>query len=252
MKKIFWMTALLLGIGITVFGALSLDSSAKEADMYLEVLLDEVETPYAPSFGHNSMRKFNPPMLFRGLAESLQETIEAEALLLGVDVEHYVIAKTLSTYDSNYIFDDIILQLNTLEDDALESYVVELKEVLFSYSDDIKETLDTIRQTYQEEMKTIKDTYKDELRTLFRSLRNANETEKIDILASIEVIKEDILVALESIQSSFLLDLETNNIAVEGLYFIFVQRMESMEARLDRFEHRFPRLYDHVKNHFNR
>jgi hypothetical protein len=252
MKKIFWITALILGIGTTIFGAISLDTSAKEADMYLEVLLDDVEAPYASSFGQHSMRRFNPPMLFRGLADSLQETIEAEALLLGVDVEHYVIAKTLSTYDSNYVFDDIILQLNTLVDDALESYVVELKDVLFSYSDDIKETLDTVRQTYQEEIKTVKETYKDDLRTLFRSLRNASETEKVDILASIEAIKEDILIAIESIQSSFLLDLEANKIAVEGLYFIFVQRMESMEERVDRFEHRFPRLYDHVKSHFNR
>jgi hypothetical protein len=251
MKKIFWITLFVLGLGLTVLGITSLDTSAKEADMYLDVLIDAEESTFSMDYMGESHRGHRP-LLFMGLGETIKQSIEDNASLLGVDVEYYVLAKTLSLYDTSYDFDTMITQFKTLEGDSLEQYVSDLKAVLLTFGEDIKTTLEALRVTYQDEIKTIKDTYKDDIRSLFRSLKNATEEERIAILEAIDEIKLEIQSLLSDIQSRYLADLEEANIAVEGLYFMFAQRMEQIENRLDQFEHRFPRLYDRIRGHFNR
>jgi hypothetical protein len=50
MKKTFWIIALLLGIGLTVFGLQSTRVYASETEMYLDVITDTFDEPYAETY----------------------------------------------------------------------------------------------------------------------------------------------------------------------------------------------------------
>jgi hypothetical protein len=252
MKKIIWITLFLTGISLTIFGVTTLDTSAREAEMYLDVIIDSEETTYVTNFHSESHRRLRPPLVFKGLMDSMKTSIEERALALDVEVNHYVLAKTLSMYDITYDFDTMILELTSREGDALIDYENQLQLDLEVHLDDIKLTLDTLREKYQLEVKAVREIYKEDIRSLFKSLKQASEEEKESLLLTLDALKVEIQDAMNAMQLSFISDLEEEQIAIEGLYFLFIERIENTQHRLAQFERRFPKAFDKVKHHFNR
>ena len=107
-KKIFLAIAV---VGITLFaiGLFSLDTSARETELFLDLAMDIDEQEYDDTTYR--MRRFKGhqgPLLFIGLGETLKEDILEQAALYNVTVKHYVLIKTVSTYDATYDFDEMI------------------------------------------------------------------------------------------------------------------------------------------------
>lgn len=249
MKKTIWIIALLLGIGLTVFGLQSTRVNASETEMYLDVITDTFDEPYAETYRMHRFRGHRQPLLFAKVGEQVKEDILEQSTLLGIDPSLYVLAVSLSTYDALYEMDAIVESLKSLEGEALETYVNTLKEAMTSHSEAIKATLDTLKDTFMPQIQDIRNSYKDEVRALITDLRNASEDDKDALLLELEALKATIESEIEIVRVAYLNALEEENIAIEGLYGMFIKNIRGRLESVRQFEQRFPRLYDRMKGH---
>ena len=253
-KKIFLAIAV---VGITLFaiGLFSLDTSARETELFLDLAMDIDEQEYDDTTYR--MRRFKGhqgPLLFIGLGETLKEDILEQAALYNVTVKHYVLIKTVSTYDANYDFDEMISAITSAaNDEEVQAYVDTWNQVLVDSSEAIKATLDALKDIYMPMVQEIRETYKDDVKALIKNIKEADEDTKQQYIDQLEALKLEIQDEMKVIQDAFLLDLEEENIAVEGLYGLFINRTQDrFKARLDMLEKRNPRLYDRIKHYFNK
>ena len=253
-KKIFLAIAV---VGITLFaiGLFSLDTSARETELFLDLAMDIDEQEYDDTTYR--MRRFKGhqgPLLFIGLGETLKEDILEQAALYNVTVKHYVLIKTVSTYDANYDFDEMISAITSAaNDEEVQAYVDTWNQVLVDSSEAIKATLDALKDIYMPMVQEIRETYKDDIKALIKNIKEADEDTKQQYIDQLEALKLEIQDEMKVIQDAFLLDLEEENIAVEGLYGLFINRTQDrFKARLDMLEKRNPRLYDRIKHYFNK
>ena len=203
------------------------------------------------------MRRFKGhqgPLLFIGLGETLKEDILEQAALYNVTVKHYVLIKTVSTYDANYDFDEMISAITSAaNDEEVQAYVDTWNQVLVDSSEAIKATLDALKDIYMPMVQEIRETYKDDVKALIKNIKEADEDTKQQYIDQLKALKLEIQDEMKVIQDAFLLDLEEENIAVEGLYGLFINRTQDrFKARLDMLEKRNPRLYDRIKHYFNK
>ncbi len=254
MKKIVYALMVVIGLSLVTVSIFSINSSARETELFMALAMDLDEQDYDESTYR--MRRFkghNGPLLFIGLGETLKEDILEQATTLEIEVQAYILAKTVSTYDENYDFETVIATIKDLSGDELDGYLEELNQVLVDASEDIKATLDQLKDTYMPQIEQIKETYQDDVRALIQEIKNADETSKQTYIDELEVLKLQIQAEMSLIQEAFLEDLEEENIAVEGLYGLFIQRTQNrFEARMDMLEKRNPQLYNRIKHHFNR
>jgi len=253
-KKIFLAIAV---VGITLFaiGLFSLDTSARETELFLDLAMDIDEQEYDDTTYR--MRRFKGhqgPLLFIGLGETLKEDILEQAALYNVTVKHYVLIKTVSTYDANYDFDEMISAITSAaNDEEVQAYVDTWNQVLVDSSEAIKATLDALKDIYMPMVQEIRETYKDDVKALIKNIKEADEDTKQQYIDQLKALKLEIQDEMKVIQDAFLLDLEEENIAVEGLYGLFINRTQDrFKARLDMLEKRNPRLYDRIKHYFNK
>lgn len=253
-KKIFLAIAV---VGITLFaiGLFSLDTSARETELFLDLAMDIDEQEYDDTTYR--MRRFKGhqgPLLFIGLGETLKEDILEQAALYNVTVKHYVLIKTVSTYDANYDFDEMISAITSAaNDEEVQAYVDTWNQVLVDSSEAIKATLDALKDIYMPMVQEIRETYKDDIKALIKNIKEADEDTKQQYIDQLKALKLEIQDEMKVIQDAFLLDLEEENIAVEGLYGLFINRTQDrFKARLDMLEKRNPRLYDRIKHYFNK
>lgn len=253
-KKIFLAIAV---VGITLFtiGLFSLDTSARETELFLDLAMDIDEQEYDDT--NYRMRRFKGhqgPLLFIGLGETLKEDILEQAALYNVTVKHYVLIKTVATYDATYDFDEMISAITSAaNDEEVQAYVDTWNQVLVDSSEAIKTTLDALKDIYMPMVQEIRETYKDDVKALIKNIKEADEDTKQQYIDQLEALKLEIQDEMKVIQDAFLLDLEEENIAVEGLYGLFINRTQDrFKARLDMLEKRNPRLYDRIKHQFNK
>ena len=253
-NKIFLAIAV---VGITLFtiGLFSLDTSARETELFLDLAMDIDEQEYDDTTYR--MRRFKGhqgPLLFIGLGETLKEDILEQAALYNVTVKHYVLIKTVATYDATYDFDEMISAITSAaNDEEVQAYVDTWNQVLVDSSEAIKATLDALKDIYMPMVQEIRETYKDDVKALIKNIKEADEDTKQQYIDQLEALKLEIQDEMKVIQDAFLLDLEEENIAVEGLYGLFINRTQDrFKARLDMLEKRNPRLYDRIKHHFNK
>ncbi len=253
-KKIFLAIAV---VGITLFaiGLFSLDTSARETELFLDLAMDIDEQEYDDTTYR--MRRFKGhqgPLLFIGLGETLKEDILEQAALYNVTVKHYVLIKTVSTYDATYDFDEMISAITSAaNDEEVQAYVDTWNQVLVDSSEAIKATLDALKDIYMPMVQEIRETYKDDVKALIKNIKEADEDTKQQYIDQLKALKLEIQDEMKVIQDAFLLDLEEENIAVEGLYGLFINRTQDrFKARLDMLEKRNPRLYDRIKHYFNK
>ena len=253
-KKIFLAIAV---VGITLFaiGLFSLDTSARETELFLDLAMDIDEQEYDDTTYR--MRRFKGhqgPLLFIGLGETLKEDILEQAALYNVTVKHYVLIKTVATYDATYDFDEMISAITSAaNDEEVQAYVDTWNQVLVDSSEAIKATLDALKDIYMPMVQEIRETYKDDVKALIKNIKEADEDTKQQYIDQLEALKLEIQDEMKVIQDAFLLDLEEENIAVEGLYGLFINRTQDrFKARLDMLEKRNPRLYDRIKHYFNK
>lgn len=249
MKKTIWIIALLLGITLSIFGLQSTRINASETEMYLDVITDTFEEPYAETYRMHTHRGHTQPLLFFKIGEQVKEDILAESLLLGIDPALYVLAVSLSTYDPLYVKSEIVESFKTLEGEALETYINTLKEAMASHSEAIKETLDTLKDSFRPRIQDIRLAYKDELRTLITDIKNASEEDKEALLLELETLRAIIVAEVEVVRAEYLEALKNENIAIEGLYGMFIQHTRGRMESVRQFEQRFPKLYDRMKGH---
>lgn len=254
MKKIFLSIMIVLGISLLAVSIFSINSSARETELFMELAMDLDEQDYDDAtYRMRRLRGNRGPLLFIGLGETIKEDILEQATLLDIEVKQYILAITVATYDDAYDFDTIVTTIKNASDDNLDIYLNTLNQVLIDQNEAIKTTLDTLKDTYIPQIEAVKKAYKDDVRALIRSIRNADELTKQTYIDQLEAIKLDIQEEIKVIQEAFLVDLENENIAVEGLYGLFIQRThDRFEQRMDLLEKRNPQLYDRIKHHFNR
>ncbi len=138
-------------------------------------------------------------------------------------------------------------------EEEVQTYVDTWNQVLVDVSESIKATLDALKDTYMPMVEAIRETYKDDVQTLIKNIKEADEESKQVYVEQLETLKLEIQAEMKVIQDAFLLDLEEENIALEGLYGLFIKRTQDrFEARLDMLEKRNPRLYERIKHHFNK
>lgn len=254
-KKYIWVTLLILSIGLVAFSVTRFDTSAAEAELYMDVLLDiddqEYENIYRRPHGGMSYRQ---PLAFIGLGEEVKASVLEQAALYGVEPSEYVLAITVSTYSEAYDFDTVIETIQNADEATLVTYLDELKAFLESNADAIKETLDGIRESIQPQLEAIRETYMDEVKDLLSSIKNADdEATRLALTEELDRLKEDIQAEVAIVKLALTEALEENNIAIEGLYGLFMMQQENpFEARMAMFEKRFPRLYNRIKEHFNK
>ncbi len=253
-KKIFLVIAI---VGITLFtiGLLSLDTSARETELFLDLTMDIDEQEYDDTTYR--MRRFKGhqgPLLFIGLGKTLKEDIIEQASLYNVTVKQYVLIKTVATYDATYDFDEMISAITSAtNEEEVQAYVDTWNQVLVDASEEIKATLDALKDTYMPMVEEIRETYKGDVKALIKNIKEADEDTKQVYVDQLEALKLEIQAEMKVIQDAFLLDLEEENIALEGLYGLFIKRTQDrFEARLDMLEKRNPRLYERIKHHFNK
>jgi len=254
MKKIIYSLMIVIGISLFAFSIFSINSSAKETELFMELAMDIDEQDYEEStYRLRRLRGHRGPLLFIGLGETVKNEILEQAADLDIEVRAYILAKTVSTYDERYDFETVVATIKDLSGDALDGYLEELNQVLVDASEDIKTSLDQLKDTYMPQIEQIKETYQDDVRALIQEIKNADETSKQTYIDELEVLKLQIQADMSLIQEAFLEDLEEENIAVEGLYGLFIQRTQNrFEARMDMLEKRNPQLYNRIKHHFNR
>ena len=254
MKKIVYALMVVIGLSLVMVSIFSINSSARETELFMALAMDLDEQDYDESTYR--MRRFkghNGPLLFIGLGETLKEDILEQATALEIEVQAYILAKTVSTYDEGYDFETVVATIKDLSGNELDGYLEELNQVLVDASEDIKATLDLLKDTYMPQIEQIKETYQDDVRALIQEIKNADETSKQTYIDELEILKLQIQADMSLIQEAFLEDLEEENIAVEGLYGLFIQRTQNrFEARMDMLEKRNPQLYNRIKHHFNR
>ena len=253
-KKIFLAIAV-VGIRLFAIGLFSLDTSARETELFLDLAMDIDEQEYDDTTYR--MRRFKGhqgPLLFIGLGETLKEDILEQAALYNVTVKHYVLIKTVSTYDATYDFDEMISAITSAaNDEEVQAYVDTWNQVLVDSSEAIKATLDALKDIYMPMVQEIRETYKDDIKALIKNIKEADEDTKQQYIDQLKALKLEIQDEMKVIQDAFLLDLEEENIAVEGLYGLFINRTQDrFKARLDMLEKRNPRLYDRIKHYFNK
>ncbi len=255
MRKKILVAIAIVGITLFTVGLLSLDTSARETELFLDLAMDIDEQEYDDStYRMRHFKGHQGPLLFIGLGETLKEDIIEQAAFYNVTVEQYVLIKTVSTYDDTYQFDDMIaLITNAVDEVEAQGYVDSWNQVLVDASESIKATLDDLKDTYMPLVEEIREAYKDDVQALIKNIKEADEASKQAYIDQLEALKLEIQAEMKVIQDAFLLDLEEENIAVEGLYGLFINRTKDrFEARLDMLEKRNPRLYDRIKHHFNR
>ena len=253
MKKVIWGLLFVLGMALLVVGITRFDASATEAEMYMDLILDVDDQEYETPFGASKYGGYRRPLAFVSLGAQVKEDILENADLYGIEPAHYVLAKTVSTYLEDYDFDTVIQTIQNADDDTLSDYIDQLKAVLEEHAEAIKTTLDTIRETYQPQIQDVKESYMDQVKTLMREIRQTSDEAELQALnEELETLKAVIQAEVEVIQAALVEELEDNNIAIEGLYGMFMRQAENrFESRMAMFERRFPRVYRRVKNHFN-
>jgi hypothetical protein len=189
------------------------------------------------------------PLLFFKVSEEIKEDILEKAFALGIDPSLYILAVSLSTYDETYEMDVIVESLKTLEGEALDTYIETLKDAMASHSEAIKETLDTLKDSFRPRIQDIRLAYKDELRTLITDIKNASEEDKEALLLELETLRAMIVAEVEVLRAEYLEALKNENIAIEGLYGMFIQHTRGRMESVRQFEQRFPKLYDRMKGH---
>lgn len=254
MKKIIYSIMIVLGISLLAVGVFSLNTSARETELFMELAMDLDDQDYDDhTYRMRGLRGNRGPLLFIGLGESIKEDILEQATLLEIEVDQYILAITVATYDDTFDFDTIVETIKNSSDEDLEVYLTTLNQVLIDANEDIKATLDGLKETYMPQIQAVKETYQDDVRSIIGNLRNADEASKQTYIDQLEAIKLEIQADITVIQEAFLVDLENENIAVEGLYGLFIQRThDRFENRMDMLEKRNPQLYDRIKHHFNR
>jgi hypothetical protein len=252
-KKVIWGLLFILGLSFLAIGITRFDSTAAEAELYMELLLDVDDQDYETPFGVAKYGGYRQPLAFISLGAQIKEDILEKATFYGIEPKDYVLAITVATYRDDYDFDTVIQTIQDLDDDALITYLDELKSVLEANAEAIKETLDGIRESYEPQIEAIKETYIDQVQSLIRDIRSTDDDDLLATLnEELEALKATILSEVEVIQAELVQELEDNDIAIEGLYGMFMRQMEDrFEARMVLFERRFPRLYQRIKNHFN-
>lgn len=255
MKKTMFILFITVGIGLLAFGFRAMDTSAQETELFMSLAMDIDDQEYEDqTYRMRRLRGQNGPLLFIGLGETIQEDILNQATLLNIEVAHYILAKTVSTYDNNYDFDTIISIIQNTSDEAiLKTYLDSLNQVLLDANEAIKASLDALKETYMPQIKAIRELYQEEVRALIRDIRSADESSKQIYIDALEAVKLEIEADVQVIQEAFLLDLANENIAVEGLYGLFIHRnQDQFQSRMDMLEKRNPQLYNRIKHHFNK
>ena len=254
MKKIIYSIMIVLGLSLFVVGVFSFNTSARETELFMELAMDLDDQDYDEStYRMIRLRGNRGPLLFIGLGESIKEDILEQATLLDIEVDQYVLAITVATYDDTYDFDIIVETIKNLSGEDLDVYLTSLNQVLIDANEDIKTTLDALKETYMPQIQAIKESYQDDVRSMIRNIKNADEASKQSYIDQLEAIKIEIQEEIAIIQEAFLVDLENENIAIEGLYGLFIQRThDRFEDRMDMLEKRNPQLYNRIKHHFNR
>jgi hypothetical protein len=253
MKKVIWGLLFILGMSFLVIGITRFDSSAAEAEMYMDLLLDVDDQEYQTPYSAATYGGYRQPLAFISLGTQVKEDILEKASFYGVEPANYVLAVTVSTYSEDYDFETVIQTIQDADEASLTTYLNELRAVLEENAEAIKTTLDEIKETHQTQIQDVKDTYIDQVKTLIREIRRMSDEAELEALnEELEALKAVIRAEVDVIQAAFVQELEDNNIAIEGLYGLFMRQVEDrFETRMAMFERRFPRLYRRVKNHFN-
>jgi hypothetical protein len=249
MKKTLWIIALLLGLGLTFMGLQSTRVNASETEMYLDVITDTFEESYEESYQMHMHGRHRQPLLFFKVSEEIKEDILEKALELGIDPSLYILAVSLSTYDETYEMDVIVESLKTLEGEALDTYIETLKDAMLTHSEAIKETLDTLKDTFKPRIQAIRNAYRSEVRALITDIKNASEVTKDALLLELETLRATIEAEIDVVRMEYLNALEEENIAIEGLYGMFIKHTRGRIESVRQFEQRFPKLYDRMKGH---
>ncbi|MGB0175197.1 MAG: hypothetical protein ACPF9F_02690 [Acholeplasmataceae bacterium] len=254
MKKIIWGLLFVLGISFLAFGLIRFNSSAAEAELYMDLLLDVDDQDYKTPFGVDRHGGYRQPLAFISLGETIKEDILEKAALYGIEPARYVLAITVATYSDAYDFETVIQTIQDADEVTLKAYVNELNAFLDDNAEAIKATLDEIKETYAPQIQAIRETYMDDIKTLIDAIKNTTDEIELAVLnEDLEALKAEIASEVAVIQAAFVQDLEDNNIAIEGLYGMFMRQMENrFDMKMAMLERRFPRLYQRVKNHFNK
>jgi len=254
MKKLMYMLMIVLGISLLAVGVFSLNTSARETELFMELALDLDDQDYDENtYRMRRLRGNRGPLLFIGLGESIKEDILEQATLLDIEVDQYILAITVSTYDATYEFDTVVQTIKNLSDEDLDVYLNTLKQVLIDANENIKTTLDGLKEAYMPQIQAVKDEYQDDVKTLIQNIKASDEASRQGYIDQLERIKLEIQAKVADIQEAFLVDLENEGIAIEGLYGLFIQRShDRFEERMDMLEKRNPKLYDRIKHHFNK
>lgn len=254
MKKIVWGTLFVLGIASLAIGVMRFDTSAQEAELFVDVLLDIDDQDYELDYGERKYGGYRQPLAFISLGQAVKEDVLEKAELYGIEPAHYVLAITVSTYDESYDLMTVIETIQQADEDALILYLDELKAALEANAEAIKASLDGIKETYQLELQAIKESYVDEVKELIEVIKSTTDENELSRLHSeLEALKEQIQAEVGVIRDAFVQSLEEEGIAIEGLYGMFMRQMEDrFEQRMIHFEKRFPRLYQRIKNHFTK
>lgn len=253
MKKMIWMFVAVIGLGLVFVGVTRFDTSAREAELYLDVALDLEEEEFEDNY--LSYRRFGgrkTVLRFISNHSDVRENIIDQAALYEIEPAHYVLAVTVSTYSDQYDLEVVIETIQNLEGVALDDYIKELNDFIIDNGEAMKATIDTIKDIYQPQIQAIKVTYMDDVKALIVDIKAATTDEDIEALSlELEALKETIQAEVSVIREAYEQALLDEGIALEGLYGMFAKQANStFQTRMARFETRFPRLYNRVKNHF--
>ena len=253
MKKIIWILVVFAGLSLIFFGVSRIDSSAREAEAFLDIVMnvDEDNIYDEETFPRVRNRRFGKPILFLKIGQTIKEKIVMKAEELGIEPNEYVLSVTISTYSELYDYEEMIDNFSNLNEEEKENYINELKAFLVENSEILREKLDEIKNEIYPLLNEIRENFKGRIRSIFRDLKaTSDETEINNLKEELRQIKEEIEFELSKVEETFLVRLEEEKIAVEGLYGYFIHKNEDViKDRLSLFEKRFPRIYKRVKDY---